>query len=335
MARGALALRASGVHVGQAQIDWLLAGDPAIRWQTLRDLIDAPRALFERERQRTLTEGWGARLLALQDDDGRWGGGLYSPKWTSTTYTLLTLRDIGLPRKCREAARGARLVIDGLLGAEGDPALDERLAALDRCIVGMILAVTVYFGVVDQRTEQIVENLLLEVMPDHGWNCRKHRHPRPHHSSFHTTLNVLEGLQEYRENGQGLSAGKVSKAEAGAIELLLQHGLFRSDKTGKIIHPAFARVVYPYRWHYDFLRALDFMARARVKGDPRAAEAIARLEGYRRADGFWPVGSQYSGRRFFVMERAGPSRWNTLRALRVLRWWHERDGRDSLGKPHA
>jgi hypothetical protein len=123
---------------GDPTIAWLLAGDPAIRWQTMRDLLDAPAKVWQAERKRTLTEGWGARLLALQDADGRWGGGLYSPKWISTTYTLLLLRDIGIPQDCAPAQRGARLAVDGLLGERCDEDFARRLVALDRCIVGML-----------------------------------------------------------------------------------------------------------------------------------------------------------------------------------------------------
>ena len=306
-------------------IAWLLAGDPAIRWQTMRDLLDAPAKTWQAERKRTESEGWGAQLLALQDADGSWGGGIYSPKWTSTTYTLLTLRDIGIPPKCQGAQRGARLVVDRLLGEQPDSEFERRLAALDRCIVGMVLAISVYFRVTDARTEPIVANLLAELMPDGAWNCRRHARPRPTHSSFHTTLNVLDGLREYLEAAprSATAAAAVRDAESGALELLLQHRLFRSDKTGAVIHPAFTASIYPHRWHYDVLRGLAYFARARAPCDPRLQDAIELLQARQQADGCWPVGKRYSGRVFFTMEPAGASRWNTLRALRVLRWWSD------------
>lgn len=308
-------------------IDWLMAGDPAIRWQTLRDLLDAPEREWKAEQQCTLETGWGARLLAQQDSNGGWGGGIYSPKWISATYTLLLLRSIGIPSACEAARRGARLVLDELLGASCDAAFGRRLAACDRCVVGMILQVAVYFGVDDQRIDAIVDNLLSEMMPDGGWNCRRLCRPQPHHSSFHTTLNVLDGLREYIELGTGARRDDALAAERSALDLLLQHRLFKSDKTGEIIDKKFVMLAFPYRWHYDLLRGLEYFARAAAPRDSRAQDAINLLRGRQRADGRWPVQQKYAGKVFFDMEQTGgPSRWNTLRALRVLRWWEGKLG---------
>jgi hypothetical protein len=306
-------------------ITWLMDGDPAIRWQTLRDLLDAPEREWKAEQRRTLETGWGARLLAQQDSNGGWGGGIYSPKWTSATYTLLLLRSIGIPPDCAAARRGARLVLDELLGATCDAAFGRKLADCDRCIVGMILQLAVYFGVDDQRIDAIVDNLLNEIMPDGGWNCRRHRRPWPHHSSFHTTFNVLDGLREYIELYNGARRHEVLAAERSAIELLLQHRLFKSDKTGQVIHKNFTMLSFPYRWHYDLLRGLEYFARAGAPRDSRAHDAIDLLVKRRLNDGRWPVQHKYSGKVFFDIEPIGrPSRWNTLRALRVLRWWGAR-----------
>ena len=303
-------------------IQWLLSGDPAICWQTRRDLLAAPVAEWQSDRQATLSAGWGAQLLARQDADGRWGSGIYSPKWTSTTYTLLMLLRIGIPGDCAAAQRGANLVIDELLGATLDAQFRRKLADLDRCIVGMVLQIAVYFGLDDERIEAIIDNLLAERMPDDGWNCRRHRRPAPHHSSFHTTLNVLDGLREYIEAGKTDQRGEVLAAEASALELLLQHYLFKSDKTGKVIEPRFTLLSFPPRWHYDALRGLEYFARSDAPGDERLQDAIGLLNQQRRPDGLWPLQYKYSGKVFFEMERVGqPSRWNTLRALRILRWW--------------
>jgi hypothetical protein len=304
-----------------------MAGDPAIRWQTMRDLLDAPADDWQMEQQRTLDTGWGARLLALQDANGAWGGGLYSPKWTSTTYTLLTLRSIGIPPTSQAAQRGARLVLDTLLGPTCDQTFQLKLAACDRCIVGMILQLAVYFQIDDGRIEAIVDNLLTEVMPDGAWNCRRTRRPRPHHSSFHTTFNVLEGLREYIERRAGISPNdarrnEVLAAEARALTLMLEHRLYKSDHTGQVINPKFTMLSFPYRWHYDVLRGLEYFARAGAAHDSRLQDAITLLCEKQRDDGRWPVQQKYSGKVFFEMEKiGGPSRWNTLRALRVLRWW--------------
>ena len=180
-------------------VAWLMEGDPAIRWQTMRDLQGAPPEDWQAEQRRTLQEGWGAQLLALQAPDGSWGGGIYSPKWISTTYTLLTLCAIGIPRDHGPAQRAAALVLDEELGPTRDDKFMRKLAALDRCIVGMDLFLAAYFGIRDARMDALVENLLAEMMPDGAWNCRRHRRPEPHHSSFHTTFNVLEGLREWLE----------------------------------------------------------------------------------------------------------------------------------------
>jgi hypothetical protein len=303
-------------------IDWLMAGDPAIRWQTMRDLLGAPERDWKAEQQRTAEAGWGARLLALQEPNGGWGGGIYSPKWISATYTLLLLRSLGIPRECAAAQRGARLVLDELLGASCDAAFQRKLADCDRCIVGMILQLAVYFGADDQRVAAIVDNLLGESMPDGGWNCRRHRRPYPHHSSFNTTFNVLDGLREYIELAGGVRREDVLAAERAALELVFQHRLYKSDKTGEVIHKNFTLLSFPPRWHYDLLRGLEYFARAGAPRDSRAQDAIDVLNQRRLDDGRWPVQHKYSGKVFFELETLGrPSRWNTLRALRVLRWW--------------
>lgn len=304
-------------------IAWLMDGDPAIRWQTMRDLLDAPAREWQAEQQRTLETGWGARLLALQDTNGRWGGGIYSPKWTSTTYTLLSLCTIGIPSECTAAQHGAQLVINELLGERCDAKFQQKLADCDRCIVGMILQITVYFGLEDARIDAIIENLLAERMPDDGWNCRRSRRPRPHHSSFHTTFNVLEGLREYLERQNGAQRNEVLAAEQNALAFMLQHQLCKSDKTGEIINPTFTLLSFPYRWHYDVLRGLAYFARANAAHDSRLQDAIELLYQRQRKDGLWPVQHKYTGKTFFEMEKiGGPSRWNTLRALRILRWWN-------------
>lgn len=306
-------------------IYWLLEGDPAIRWQTMRDLLDAPEAECQAERQRTAETGWGARLLAAQDADGKWGGGIYSPKWISTTYTLLTLCAMGIPRDCAAAQRGAKLMIDTLLGEQCDARFQQKLFSCDRCIVGMILQVAVYFQLADERIEAIVDNLLQEEMADGGWNCRRHRRPEPHHSSFHTTFNVLDGLRTYVELYPGTRHADVLAAEKRAQELMLQHHLYKSDKTDEIIHRHFALMAFPPRWHYDFIRGLDYFTRAQAPYDERLNDPIALLLSKQHADGLWSIEYTYGAKVFFTMEGASkkPSRWNTLRALRILRWWEK------------
>ena len=241
-------------------IRWLLEGDPAIRWQTLRDLAGAPEMEWRAEQQHTREQGWGARLLAVQDPDGKWGGGLYSPKWISSTYTLLGLIGIGIPPDTEPARKGAQLVIDGLLGPTILLPFAEKLAGGDRCIIGMILQIALYFGIDDERIDAIIDNLIAEQMPDGGWNCRRTRDKTTHHSSVDRTLNVLDGLRlviekrssPYRKN-------EVHAAEQAALEWLLMHHLYKSDHTLQVINQRFTYLVYPYQWHYDVLRGLEYL----------------------------------------------------------------------------
>lgn len=300
-----------------------MEGDPAIRWQTMRDLQNATSKRWKVEQQRTLDEGWGAQLLKLQAADGSWGGGIYTPKWTSTTYTLLTLCDIGIPRNHRPPQKAAELTISMLLGSKCDDEFKSKLAACDRCIVGMILLIATYFGINDGRIDAIVENLLAEMMDDGAWNCRRNKKPKPHHSSFHTTFNVLEGLREWLEaTSKHKLRNDVLKAEQSALKFSLEHRLFKSHKTGKIIHDKFTKLSYPYRWHYDVLRGLAFFARMNAPHDKRMEDGIKLLKSRRNEDGTWSLQYKYSGKVYFDMEKIGrPSRWNTLRALRILKWW--------------
>ena len=300
--------------------------DPAIRWQTMRDLLEAPEAEWQAERQRTLETGWGAQLLAQQDADGIWGGGLYGPKWISSTYTLLALIHIGIPADHVPARKGAQVLLDCLLGKICDEAFTRKLKDMDRCIVGMLLQIAAYFEIADARTDAIVDNLLYELMPDGGWNCRKGRkmsnRPAPYHSSFHTTACVLDGLRETMEQGRGPRREEILAAEQGARELLQQHRLVYSDHTGQVINPQFTRLAYPYRWHYSLLRGLEDFARSGAPRDDRLQKAVDLLDEKRRPDGLWPLEHKYAAKVFFNMEQVGkPSRWVTLRALRVLKWW--------------
>jgi len=311
-----------------AAIPWLLEGDPAIRWQALRDLAGASERKVEQERRKVSRVGWGARLLARQDPEGTWAGGksadggLYSPKWTSTTYTMLLLRDFGLPPGSRQARKACKLLLDR--GLQPDGGINYGIWAKwigrsETCVTGMVLSILSYFEYEDARLHTIAAHLLEQQMPDGGWNCR--RSYGATHASLHTTISVLEGLWHYeRHRGRKLRA--VRKAQQGGREFLLAHRLFRSHRTGVIIKPVFTRFSFPPRWHYDILRALDYFQAVHAPCDPRLADAIDVVRRSRRADGRWPLQNRYRGKTYFELERVGaPSRWNTLRALRVLKWW--------------
>ena len=302
---------------------WLLDGDPSIRWQVLRDLAGAGERSVLRERQKVAREGWGARLLARQDSDGRWAGGrssdggLYHPKWISTTYTMLLLRDFGLPAANRQARRACALLLDQ--GLQRDGGINYGWSNSETCVTGMVLSILAAFQVDDERLDTIADHLLAQQMPDGGWNCQ--RRFGATHSSVNTTISALEGLRHY-ELHRRLKVAAVRAAQRRGREFLLIHRLFRSDRTGQIIKPIFLRFSFPPRWHYDILRALDYFQAVDSPRDERLAEAIDIVRSTRGIDGRWTLQNTYKGKTYFELERRGaPSRWNTLRALRVLKWW--------------
>lgn len=307
------------MQIDSEALRWLLDSDPAIRWQAQRDLLYKPPLVYEAERDRVAEEGWGAQFLARQDPDGTWGDGLYSPKWISTTYTLLTLRFLGLPAANPQAQEGCRLLLDKGLFPDGGINYSRHAKYSETCITGMVLSILAHFHFPDQRLHQLVEHLLRQQMADGGWNCRSYMGDT--HSSFHTTISVLEGLFAYEQLALG-DAATLGEAQARGREFLLQHHIYHSHRTGQVVSPAMTRFPFPPRWHYDALRGLDYFQASRAERDSRLEDAIALLEKKRRTDGFWPAYRGPSGRVFFEMEKAGaPGRWNTLRALRVLRWW--------------
>lgn len=306
---------------GDPTILWLLdrGSDPAIRWQALSGLWQDPAAAA-RQRARLTYTGWVRRLLDLQAPDGQWGGGLYSRKWTSTTYTLLLLRQLGLAAPNRKARRGASLLLDRGLYRDGGINfwLPWRRRA-ETCVTGMVLGIAARFLGADVRCDQLAEHLLSAQMPDGGWNCLRWRGAT--HSSLHTTILALEGLLEYEHAG-GAHAAATAEARQRGHEFLYVHRLFRSHRTGAVIHPAMTRFPFPPQWHYDVLRALDYLRSAGVAPDPRLQDGIDLVRSRRRADGTWHAPPPWRGQYHFALEEPGaPSRCNTLRALRVLQWW--------------
>ena len=297
---------------------WLLDGDAAVRWQALRDLLGAAESTVERERRKVAGEGWGARLLALQDPAGTWGGGLYNPKWTSTTYTMMVLRDFGLVPSNSQAKKACLLLLDHGLQRDGGINFGHTVPS-ETCITGMVLSLVSYFQCDDGRLDTVADHLLEQQMPDGGWNC--HRPLGATHASVHTTISVLEGLRLYELNRRR-KIRQVRSAQERGREFLLRHHLFRSHRTGRIIKPEFTRFTFPPRWHYDILRALDYFQAVNAPRDQRLAESIEIVHEHQRPDGRWLLQHCYPGKVFFELERpGGPSRWNTLRALRILKWW--------------
>ena len=300
-------------------LDWLVEGDPAIRWQTERDLLQRRPKDWEARRAEISDIGWGKRLLDRQDREGTWGTGLYGPKWTSTTYTLLLLRRLGLPSSNPQAIKGCQKLLGGADWINGGISLFSGQQLAEKCVNGMVLSLVSYFDVADPRADSIAEMLISESMVDGGWNCEDYRGAT--HSSFHTSISVLEGLLEWKRRTGSSGA---NTAIAGGHEFMFRHQMHLSHRTGDVINQAWSTFHFPPRWHYDVLRGLDHLQDAGVQTDPRAAGAIELVRSKRRKDGRWGKGSQYSGEVFFVLEPdRAPGRWNTLRALRILKWWQE------------
>jgi hypothetical protein len=300
-------------------LDWLVAGDPAIRWQAERDLLNVPSEIWGATRAQVGETGWGRSLLDLQQAGGTWGGGLYSPKWISTTYTVLLLRRLGLAPSNVGAIAGCERLLDDATWVDGGVSYWSGQSLAERCVNGMVLSLVSYFDVRDPRVDGIAELLLTVGMPDGGWNCRDYLGAT--HSSFHTTISVLEGLTEWKRR-----TGRTDADAAIALghEFMLKHRMYRSHRSGKVINEAWTVFHFPPRWHYDVLRGLDHLQDTGAAPDLRAAEAIGLVRSGHRPDGRWGKGPQYSGDTFFTLEPGRVAgRWNTLRALRVLKWWDQ------------
>jgi hypothetical protein len=299
-------------------VAWLLDGDPSVRWQVLRDLLGAPEEEVAVERARVATSGWGARLLALQDADGRWAGGLYSAKWISTTYTLLLLERLGLPGSDPRAHVGCQLLWDGAARHDGGLTFGRASRQPETCITGMLVLLAAAFGVEGERVDRTVQWLLGQQLADGGWNCDTIRRGSTH-GSFHTSITVLEALHAYRDAGGRVA---VDRHTDRGRAFLLAHRLYRSHRTGAVVDPAFARFPFPPQWRYDILRGLEHFRAAGAARDERLEDAIGQVRRRRRSDGTWPVYRPHPGRSWFELEpTGGPSRVATLRALRVLAWW--------------
>ena len=306
-------------------VDWLLDSDPSIRWQAMRDLTGAPAAEVAAERARVASEGAGARLLTLQAADGRWGGAAWNRGWDSTMHVLSLLRELGLDPTSAEARRAVGLVRDRVTWQGcGPPECDGNLffaGEVEPCINGQVAASGAYFG---QDVRGIVDRLLGEQLPDGGWNCEAPNGST--RSSFNTTICVLEALLEH-ERGVG-SSPDVTEARLRGQEYLLERRLFRRRSTGEVIErdrkggAAWTRFAFPTWWHYDVLRGLEYLRRAGVAPDERVAEAIELIASKRDGEGRWSLENTHAGKVHFEMDEGDgkPSRWNTLRAMRVLRW---------------
>ncbi len=307
-------------------IAWLLDSDPSIRWQVMRDLIGASTEEIAAERSRVATEGMGARLLALQEADGRWAGAAWNHGWNSTMHVLLLLRELGLDPASDQARHAVGLVRDRVTWQGCGPQQCDNNAffagELEPCINGQVATAGAYFG---EDVGGIINRLLAEQLPDGGWNCEAENGSA--RSSFHTTICVLEALLEYELY---LSPDpQVTEARLRGQEYLLERHLFRRRSTGEVIEDrkdrtaSWTRFAFPTWWHYDILRGLEYMRRADVAPDERMGEAIDLLASKRDGNGRWLLEIRHPGQMPIEIDEGEgqPSRWNTLRALRVLNWY--------------
>lgn len=300
----------------QTIVRWLLEGDVSIQYQTHRDLLNTERPDLQ---QRIATEGWGKQFLACRNNSGHWGRGFYATKWVSSHYTLLDLRNLEIAPGQPEIDDTIRRILSENISMDGGIDPSRTVSKGELCVSGMFLNYACHFRTPEPKLHSIVDFILGHQMSDGGFNCRINRSGAVH-SSLHTTISVLEGIQEYARNNYTYRLDELLRAAAESQEFVLQHRLFRSDHTGEVINKSFLLLSYPCRWYYDILRALDYFQAADIAYDPRMADALEVLNSKRRKDRRWPMQGKHAGQTHFDMESGRqPSRWNTLRALRVLR----------------
>ncbi len=303
-------------------ITWLLKGDPSIRWQTMNDLGKSSKKEVNEERFKTEQEGWGKKLMDFQDPAGTWDNSYYTPKWTSTTYTLLLLRRLGINPLNERCKLGCKLLLaNGLLNDGGINYSRAKKKISETCITGLVFGILSYFKLEDERMEMILNSLIKNQMRDAGWNCRFPRGAT--HASFHTTLMVLEALYEYQESFSNKNSKEILRMQRRAHEFLLHHKLYKSHRTGETVSAKMTMLSFPPRWHYTVIAALDYFQKINHDQDERFSDAINILT-KKEKKGKWPLQSPIRGKIWFDMEPVRfPSRWNTLRALKILQWWNQ------------
>jgi hypothetical protein len=299
----------------QEIIDWLLDGDVSIQYQVWRDLLGTDKKNLQ---ARIAYEGWGMKILSERNSDGHWGDSFYQPKWISTHYTLLDLRNLNLQSNNEIVKDSLELVLSNNMAEDGGIRLGPSTAQhSDVCVNGMFLNYASYFKTAESKLQTVIDSILAQIMPDGGFNCRTTRSGAIH-SSLHSTISVLEGFTEFQKAGYTYRKKEISDAIKTGIEFMLMHRLFLSDRTGKIIDKNFLTLSYPCRWHYDVLRAMDYFQHAAIQWDNRMTEAMSFLNKKQNKEGTWNLQAAHPGQLHIVMEKAGkPSKWNTLRMLRI------------------
>jgi hypothetical protein len=305
------------MQVASELAEWLQAGDPSIAYQTQRDLLGLPERTLRPVRRRIALEGWGKSFLDRQGPDGHWGRGPYQPKWICTHYTLMDLKNLGIDPENVQCRKAVQLLLSIKKGRDGGINYARTVEYSDVCINGMILNMAAYFAPDAAELAGLIDYLLGRQLKDGGWNCEYYAGAT--HSSVHSTIGVLEGLSQYKRADLEYRREAAERAIGHGIDFLLRHRLFKSEGTGMPIDPVMLQFSYPCRWKYDVLRALELLAVEGTGYDERMADGMELLLRKRRSDGKWPLQRRHPGQTHFEMEEAGrPSRWNTLRALKVL-----------------
>lgn len=306
-------------------ISWLLESDPSIRWQVMKDLQKKDASLYSIERERLIENGWGSILLKLQDQNGLWNGRYYDGKWISTTYALYLLKLFGLPEYHIQALIACDKLFKRSVYNQKEFRFSRDQKHQDLGVTGMIVSLCCYFGYHQEQIHNIVEFLVNQQQKDGGWLSDLSNTAQKY--SFETTLLILEGLLQYRirystENKAGMDA------ESRGQEYLLQHHLYLEK--GKVIKEGWTSFSFPPYWFYDVLTAIDYFRASGMQTDPRLQPAINLIEQKRDKEGKWFLGRRHPGKTFFDIEKPStPSRWNTLRAMRVLNYWEKGDSRNT------
>lgn len=296
-------------------VAWLLSGDVAVQYRTWRDLLGRDDTALQ---DRIASEGEGAALLQASGGEGHWGKGFYQPKWTSSHYTLLELKNVGVSSRASRARDVVRLILEREKGSDGGLNARKTTAPSDACVNAMALSYASYFEADADHLASIVDFLLRQRMADGGFNCRFNQ-GGARHASVHTTVCVIEAITQYQRSGYRYRGDELSAARADATEFLLRHHLYRSERTGAAMRTEFTRLHHPARWHFDVLRGLESLVDSGTAYDARMDDALRVLESRRRPDGRWAANSPYPGETHLPPPRPGePSRWISLVALRVL-----------------
>jgi hypothetical protein len=296
-------------------IDWIMKGDISLEYLAKRDLLDFNDLSLKKEIGR---QGWAKYILSKQEDNGHWGQGFYQPKWTSSHYTLLDLRNLEIETR-KEIWDSIHMLLKTVRGPENEICENKSNSKGDLCVNGMFLNYAAYFGIHEEDLKPIIDYIIKYKMEDGGFNCRITRSGAKH-SSLHTSICILEGFLTYISMGYTYRSKEIEALMASCEEFLLKHKLYCSHRTGEIIHPQMTKLIYPSRWKHDVLRGLDYFVMANRPYDHRLDDAFELLMTKRRKDGTWPMQGKHPGQTHLTMEKSGPSRINTFRVLRALKW---------------